>query len=271
MTESKDVKAQQPNPGPPPPLDSDWVETFYKECGREVTLAYTTLNQMKNWAMTVAAAALSGLAFGTSSSTYPNKYMFVGVVIVYVFVLRFYIRAILCYINLCRWNTLQRDCIELRLLQKEYDARLPRSQEELETQFRDDVQNYYHRWLSPIDRKTQLLSNLKLGFGLVFALTIFFFLWGLLNLWHERLVRALLVFSVGTTVVEFNDFFKSTFFDTVSAFRQRKFRSKVHEIFPIPGSRGWYLASWIFVIVLSILFAEWPGIALRLHTWFCHQ
>jgi hypothetical protein len=260
---------QTPNPpaeGEPsqpsePSLDFDWVDTFYRECGREVTLAYTTLNQMKNWAMTVAAAALSGLAFGTGSATYPNKYMFVGVVIVYVFVLRFYVRAVLCYINLVRWNRLQSDCVELRLLPRVKDNQPPKTRIALESQFKEDLQNYYFRWLSPIDRKTQLISNLKLGFGLVFALTIFFFLWGLINLWPERLVKALLVFAVGTTIVEFNDFSKSTFFDTVTAFQQRKTWSKAHEVFPVPGSRGWYLTSWILVILVSVTFAEWPAIA----------
>lgn len=84
--ESERVPDGERNPtvketAPPPELDKAWVETFYRECGREVTLAYTTLNQMKNWAMTVVAAALSGLAFGSKSADYPNKYMFVGVVI----------------------------------------------------------------------------------------------------------------------------------------------------------------------------------------------
>lgn len=262
-------KAQEGTP--PQQLDTTWIDTFYKECGREVTLAYTTLNQMKNWAMTVAAAALSGLAFGSSSASYPNKYMFVGVVIVYVFVLRFYIRAILCYINLCRWNRLQSDCVELRLLARAKDTGLSKTPQELETQFKEDLQNYYFRWLSPIDRKTQLLSNLKLGFGLVFALTFFFLLWGMLNLWQERLVKALLVFCVGTTIVEFNDFFKSPFFDTVSAFQRRKTWSRAHEIFPVPASRGWYLASWILVIALSVTFAEWPTISIWMRSLFCNH
>jgi len=58
--------------------------------------------------MVVAAAAISGLSF--SSSAQQNQYqtsMFVGTVVVYVFVLRFYIRAILCYTNLLKWNKLQ--------------------------------------------------------------------------------------------------------------------------------------------------------------------
>lgn len=50
-------------------LDDKWIENFYKECGREVTLAYTTLNQMKNWAIVIAGALLSGFAFGTSAIT----------------------------------------------------------------------------------------------------------------------------------------------------------------------------------------------------------
>jgi hypothetical protein len=251
-------------------LDPKWVDTFYRECGREVTLAYTTLNQMKNWAMTITAAALSGLAFGTASKDYPNKSMFVGVVLVYVFVLRFYVRAILCYINLLRWNRLQTDCIELNLVPRIRQGAQPKQEAELELQLREDIQHYYFEWLSPIDRKTQLFSNLKLGFGLVFALTLLFLFWGLLNLWQERLVKALFIFAVGTTLVELNDFLKSRFFDTIDASQKRKDWSKAQEIFPVPGTRGWYLASWLFVIVVSIMFAEWPAITLWLRTSFCH-
>lgn len=99
--------------------DDKWLDSFYRECGREVTLAYTTLNQMKNWAMVVAAAAISGLSFSSSAqqNQYPSLPMFVGTVVVYVFVLRFYIRAILCYTNLLKWNKLQADCLSLKLLQ----------------------------------------------------------------------------------------------------------------------------------------------------------
>src|SRR5712692_7801530 len=83
-------------------LDENWLHDFYKECGREATLAYTTLNQMKNWAMVIAAAAISGLSFGNKSSEYPTPIMFAGSVIVYTFILRFFVRAIICYINLVR-------------------------------------------------------------------------------------------------------------------------------------------------------------------------
>ena len=71
---------------------------------------------MKNWAMIVAAAALSGLPFSGRATEYPTPMMFAGIVVVYTFISRFFIRAILCYINLVRWNVLQSDCVELKLV-----------------------------------------------------------------------------------------------------------------------------------------------------------
>jgi hypothetical protein len=243
------------------PLDEKWLEAFYKECGREATLAYTTLNQMKNWAMIVAAAAISGLSFGTSAGNYPSVPMFLGVVLVYVFVLRFFIRAILCYINLLRWNQLQSDCVALNLIDRlPKPGESPRSRGDLERQLRDDIRNYYYGWLSTINRKTQLSSNLKLGFALLFALPLFFMLQGLTSLWTDFLVKGMTFFAVGVTVVELNDYFKSSFFDDVPAHRRRKSRSRVYEIFPVPASRGSYVISWMVVLIVSIIIARWPQI-----------
>jgi hypothetical protein len=259
--DSTSSQPQTPNSVPPtapitpagPPDNTpneEWLQNFYKECGREVTLAYTTLNQMKNWAMIVAAAAISGVAFSTSALNYPNEKMYVGVVIVYTFILRFFIRAIICYINLTRWNRLQNDCLQYGLLPHDNT-----SSTELLTRLQSSIENYYFRWRSPIDRKTQLFSNLKLGFGLLLALPLFFLIWGVSELWASSLVQALTVFAVGTTIVEFNDFFKSPYFDNIRAYDRRKQKSKAYEIFPVPASRGWYLATWVVVVCLSVTVA----------------
>ena len=146
-------------------LNYEWLEHFYKECGREVTLAYTTLNQMKNWAMIVAAATITGIGFGLGAQVYPSERAFVGVVIVYTFVLRFFFRAIICYINICRWNELQHACLKLMLFNQS-DPPPSKREEELHTA----IELYYFRWLSTVDRKTQIISNLKLGFALLLAL-----------------------------------------------------------------------------------------------------
>jgi hypothetical protein len=248
-----------------PDLDERWLENFYKECGREVTLAYTTLNQMKNWAMLIAAAAISGLSFGTSAEKYPNVPMFTGVVLVYTFILRFYFRAILCYINLGRWNRLQSGCVALKLVGKPQKTGSADTQD-LTRRLREDIQTYYHEWLSPYDRKTQLLSPLKLGFGLLFALPLFFLVHGVASLWSDFMVKGLTTFAVGVTVVELNDFFKSKFFDDVRAYEGRKSRGKIYETFPVPASRGWYIVSWVSVLILSVVIARWPKIGPWLRT-----
>lgn len=263
-----------PEPVPPKPLqhseapNNNWLETFYKECGREATLAYTTLNQMKNWAMIVAAAAISGLAFGAKSADYPAPVMFAGAVIVYVFVLRFYIRAILCYINLVRWNVLQSDCIQLNLMPKRGSS--TQNEPELRKKLEDDLQNYYFAWLSPIPRKEQLYQNLKLGFYLLFALSLFFVVWGAVSLWvNSALVRGLTVFAVLDTVLEFNDFAKSKYFDDVSAWERRQKRGKLYEIFPIPASRGAFLLGWVATLSISLIVAGWSSVKAAVITAIC--
>jgi hypothetical protein len=251
-------------------VDDKWLEAFYKECGREVTLAYTTLNQMKNWAMLIAAAAISGLSFGTSAQSYPNVPLFTGVVVVYAFVLRFFIRAILCYINLARWNRLQADCVSLKLIQRPSKAGADgEAHQSAETHLREDVRNYYYEWLSPMDRKTQVLSNLKLGFALLFALPLFFMVWGVFSLWTHPIVRGLAFFAIGDTAVEVNDFVKSKFFDDVAAYARRRARGMLYDIFPVPASRGWFLASWIIVLCISVSIATWPKISWCLKALWC--
>ncbi len=241
----------------PPELDDDWLQNFYKEAGREATLAYTTLNQMKNWAMVVAAAALSGLPFGSKSADYPTPIMFAGTVIVYTLILRFFVRAMLCYINLIRWNVLQNDCIQLKLLPSGSS-----SLQDRERKLRTDIQHYYFEWLSPLTRKDQIFENLKLGFYLLFALVLFFMVWGAIVLWQSHFVMGLLTFAVLNTALEAWDFMRSKYFDNPVAWHKRMARGKAHDIFPIPRSHGTFLLGWLVNLVVSVLVALWPELRL---------
>ena len=241
--------------------DEKWLDAFYRECGREITLAYTTLNQMKNWAMVVAAAAISGLSFSSSAqqNQYPNIPMFVGTVVVYVFVLRFYIRAILCYTNLLKWNKLQADCLSLKLMQPSRKPAL--SKEELKRQLAEDINNHYYEFLPTVSRKTQLLANLKLGFILLFALTMFFLAWGVIGLWSGRaLVKGLTVFAVGNTILEMYDFLTSRNFDDVNAWKKRRAKGREYGVFPVPQTRSFFLYGWVLNVAVSAIVADWPNI-----------
>ncbi len=235
-------------------LDETWLHDFYKECGREATLAYTTLNQMKNWAMIVAAAALSGLPFSGRATEYPTPMMFAGIVVVYTFILRFFIRAILCYINLVRWNVLQSDCVELKLVRVTIHPAATVEPEE--GKFLRDLQAYYFEWLSPLCRKDQIFENLKLGFYLLFGLALFFMVWGAVVLRQNYFVRGLVTFAILNTLLETYDFLTSKYFDDIAAQERRKIRS----VFPIPRSRGAFFAGWALNVVLSSIVALWPTI-----------
>lgn len=234
-------------------LEEKWLEAFYKECGREITLAYTTLNQMKNFAMVAVAAAISGVAFSRDAQRFPDDRMFVGIVIVYVFVLRFFFRAIICYINLTRWNNLQNACVQLKLLSDNRTARF-RTKNELESIFRNSFQHFYIQWLSPISRTAQIASNLKLGFGLLFALPIFFGTWGLINLWGSPLVDGMVVFALGMTAVEVYDFATSAIFDNVKANSKRPPTRRPSEYYPTPAGRMLFPLQWLVVAIISVAF-----------------
>lgn len=252
-------------------LDDDkWLDSFYRECGREITLAYTTLNQMKNWAMVVAAAAISGLSFSSSAqqNQYPNIPMFVGTVIVYVFVLRFYIRAILCYTNLLKWNKLQSDCLSLKLMQPSRN-KVPFSADELRKKLAQDINLHYYEFLPTVGRKTQLLANLKLGFVLLFALAIFFLIWGIVGLWSSHLVRGLTIFAIGNSALEMYDFFTSRNFDDVNAWKGRRARGKEYGVFPVPQTQPFFIYGWVANIAVSLVVATWPALWLKIVSVLC--
>lgn len=242
-------------------ISDDWLRDFYKECGREVTLAYTTLNQMKNWAIVVQASIIAAVvSFGRSQ---PNPRdalvpIVAGALLAYVFTLRFFVRAILCYLNLLRWNTLQSAIVQFKLVPKDTAT----TQAELESNLRREINDYYHRWLAVVPRTSQLSSNLKLGFGLLLAIPATLFVGGVVMLWGDSLVRGMLLFAIGATAIEGLEFKRSAFFDTPANANRR---TKVPKTFPDPeGSEG-VILMWLLVLALSVgvMLGPWLDVAIR--------
>jgi uncharacterized membrane protein len=247
-----------------------WLEHFYKECGREVTLAYTTLNQMKNWAVLIVAAVISAVVSLNKTSTSVSQpshgselAIYAGSLIVYVFVLRFFVRAILCYINLVRWNNLQAAIVAFKLIQPTpRDGASLKSSDELKTELLTKIQDLYHAWRAPsrLTRNVQLVSNLKLGFALLLALPMFFaIMTGSHILASSSIARGLTVFAVGYTFVELVDFLRGGSFDTPEVHSARR-RNSDREIFPTPVSDKEYLFYWLATILVSVIVGFWPQI-----------
>lgn len=254
--------------GPGAELDKEWLRDFYKECGRETTLAYTTLNQMKNWAITVQAAIIASVAAFAKVTAQSDLHstaialpMAIGSTLAYVFTLRFFVRAILCYINLLRWNTLQAAIVESKLIPR--IRAQPRTVAELEERVRTQIQQLYFGWLSPTGRTALIASNLKLGFGILIVIPTLMMAWSVsLVFADDSVVRSLVTFALGATLIEGYDFYTCPYFDTVPEFEIRETKAmQKGELFPAPSADLHYIASWVVLLWVCVLVALWPWIS----------
>jgi hypothetical protein len=212
-------------------LDQSWIRDFYKECGREVTLAYTTLNQMKNWAIVVQGAILAAVVSLNkpspgASSPNPGEailslQILIAAVLAHLFTLRFFVRAMLCYGNLIRWNRLQSLIINNYLWSN--PCQIPRvSPEHEQRELRALIGKNYHRWLSPLPRARIIAANIQLGFGLLLLLPAVLIA---INSWHNRaepVAGGFLLLALFGTAAEVYDFSRSSFFDDEEAHERRK-------------------------------------------------
>jgi hypothetical protein len=237
-----------------------WLESFYKECGREVTLAYTTLNQMKNWAVAIVAAVLSAVVALSKSGEIPQNsqelLIFFGAAVAYVFALRFFVRAVICYNNLVRWNNLQTAIVDYKLVSRAETGTATAADQKraLEATIRE----LYHQWRVPsrMTRPNQILSNLKLGFGLLLLLPLLFVVAYGIRVANAALGLAMITFCVGYTAVEMFDFMRSTLFDTPEAFARRP--KKEQPVFPTPVYGKDYFLGLLLTFLASVLVAVWP-------------
>lgn len=129
-----------------------------------------------------------------------------------------------------------------------------RTPEEAEAELREAIRTFYFGWAAPIDRTAQLLGNLKLGFGLLFALVLFFFFWGAAALWDDQLVRAFTTFTTGAA----NN--RSGGFDDPAARKKRKNNKASVHIFPVPSFRHTYVIAWLALLALTLVVADWAEV-----------
>ena len=216
---------------------------------------------MKNWAIVVLLPIIAALFSAGGGSRVPEPptstpkitvAIVLGATFSYVFTLRFFVRAILCYINLLRWNKLQAGILRYTLCETSPDRNDSAEQRLIQL-----VEEYYHRWRSPVARPQQVASNLKLGFGLVMSVPLTLICWGGYVHWHDLLVRGFVVFAAGATLIELIDFLYSPLFDTPAVAKRRRVSESV---FPGPTGSVRYVLTWLLNLIVSTLVAFWPKI-----------
>jgi hypothetical protein len=243
--------------------DPDFIKEFYKECGREVTLAYTTLNQMKNWAIVVTAALMGAFASfwrrGQDGALTEDVTLvaLVAASLSLLFNLRFFIRASICYVNMLRWNRLQNAIASFKM-------GTSRKKAISESELIDEIDTYYHRWASPVGRFEQVSSNLKLGFGLLLAIPTLVVVVCGINSVGDPMAMAVCSFVISGFLIECYEFSTTRFLD-VSEKLDKKDRKRARKeeldgsrrkgrggVFPGSSSSLLVFLMWFFSVVLSI-------------------
>ena len=181
-------------------MERSWLEKFYTECGREVTLAYTVLNQANNWGVTVALGFLTTIALsviktndsGVITYQYPTLVHWYLVIAAWILLVRFFVRSALALANMYRWNTLI------------YAASRVLSVAEAHPAYPVYVRNcakaadaYYYRFKSPVKQAKLVWRSLKLMYLWIFVTFFILFVWGVLTLdWDIYFLIGLAVFVV---------------------------------------------------------------------------
>ncbi len=152
----------------------------------------------------------------------------------------------------------QKDIIEYKFVRDNLNSK--KTITDLENKLIEDIGNYYHKWLSPIDRKEQLLSNLKRGFTLLLFCPLIGVIAGAISLWESQFAKGLIFFFFGNLFNELYDFSCSRFFDNPTSFNKKK--GKINACFFVIYKKIGFIARLCLIIAISILIIFWPKISL---------
>lgn len=144
-------------------MKQSWVQDFYHECGREISLSLTNLHTISSWTITAGIGLISALVL---LGDFPNVASYGLLALGAILLLRFFVRSLLAYDNLERWNRLQRAA--LTYLQDSTSGNLNNLQSLIES--------LYRRWRSPLSRWELIRANAVLtgsGYVLLAVLSIF--------------------------------------------------------------------------------------------------
>lgn len=187
-------------------IDRKFLDTFYRECGREVTLAYTVLNQTNTWAITFFALVMSPSLVGLVNRTegaltfdYPNVFYWMYLIVSWGLLLRFFQRSALALSNMYRWNELASATWEAAALPGDH----PR-QSKLNDTLVEKVDRLMMRWQSPRPAWDIAWGTLKLMYLAPLIVFLSMIIWGVAVLPRDdKYWVAVIVFIVWTLTETF--------------------------------------------------------------------
>lgn len=219
--------------------DRRFIDTYYRECGREVTLAYTVLNQTNTWAITlfvalVGAAASQLVLVDKDASAFrilsPSHPQWLMAIVCWGAMLRFFQRSNLALANMYRWNALMGTAMQFSILPDNAKKEL---RAQLSADLVEKIQELHVEFKAPLPLMTIVVNNLKLMYGVPFVLLAVSIVLGLVALSHNRLYwmgAVLLVMWTGWEFFLFRDLFvKDSSVAKVSVLSTMEFLAPVSE------------------------------------------
>lgn len=157
-----------------------WYKDFFRECGREVSLAQTILVTVQTWSITLTLGVISALvAIGTSAmkSEQPlSDHILLGMwilsLVAFVLLTRFFVRSAIALSSIHRWVVLQKQWYAI--CHKGVSCDHPGLLSEL--------QLYYENLNSTIPMRKLFYDNLRLTFGWLYVIVAIPILVGLRSL-----------------------------------------------------------------------------------------
>ena len=190
-------------------MERSWLEKFYTECGREVSLAYNVLNHTNTWGVTLITVFLgtifvSAIEIKNSEFVlhYPTTIHWFLVIGAWIALMRFFVRSALGLANMYRWNeliyasskvlALEQDNLALPVYIRNFSKKI--------------YTYYYYCFKSPKPRYQIIWHNLKLMYLWFFIAIFALFVWGLFVLvrgWQYYFGISLFIFSTFLEVIWF--------------------------------------------------------------------
>jgi len=146
-------------------FSDEWLTNYSAQVGNEIGIASSQLHEITNWSIGIVMAVVTAVAL--SDKSYPQPWTLGVAVVGFMLVMRFFIRSCLSYVNLDKWNNIQRAIIQYQLSEN------GPGKERLKESVAKRIEQYHLKWFSPRRIRKLLWSNLKLGYVYLFAITGF--------------------------------------------------------------------------------------------------
>jgi hypothetical protein len=186
-------------------LSEAWLNRFYTEVGREVTLARESQRETHNWVITLTVGSVAAVwAMGGGTFNYPTESSLIVVLVMLPLVFRFFVRACLEYQIFNRWVFI-RDALNAYFFARDLKPDLSRP---AMASLIEQIRLYYFQWRQPRSNGKMIWDNLILAYGWPILLLLLLILLGALLQPRTKLISYTLLAVIPWTVFELWNFYR---------------------------------------------------------------